>query len=784
MPKGFRKQLKLVPQIVGVERRQELLDNIADNNTFLPQGVHIKDMDSSFIDFVTKDLRIEIDGEEVPVIFLTIQRYADFTKTWKFTDEYKNIKMPFVTIVRNPDIQKGTNQAALANIPGHRHYTYYKVPSNDGSRTGIDVYKIPQPTAVDITYEVRFFSNKMSDINVMHKRVHTEFNATQAYIYPKGHPMPVTLPTVTDESSIEDFESRRFYVQAYEMLLAGYILDEEDFEVSPTINRAMVLSEISVDPATAQPKKNPNPITPVIRTQGNVVIKNTVGQLINSSSCGTTYIVGNTNILNSGSTFSVTVPATSGYTLPNITHYDCDGSPVTLPAQTSFSATPFCASGTIVNSNATYSGTVSAGDTLILPEISISGNSQFLYNQPSVTDVNIIITNGFNFIGSASGTSWYVSASTVSNSGNTFNQSIPATSGYTLPNIVNYDSDGSPVETPAMVGFTATTCQNVTIINSGATYTATTAAGSTFELPNEVIEFIDVSGNTITSWYHPPLSDQTVTVSGICESVQVVNSGATYSVTVESGDSLLLPNITHTDSDGSPVTLPAQTAFVATPCGGGTPTITNALSLDGVNDYGVSGLPKINLANFSVSFVFKMNSTAGRTALYTFAALNPSGGRPAQGMYYEGNAFYFLSEDQYSFGQTLPWVGDTNYHVFTMRYDTVINAVEIFIDGVSLGVCASPVNYTKPFWSFLLGRAYVLSNYGNVRLTDVRVFNHYLTTGEIATLQTLGNPVGNEVLWYPFTEAVGTTSLCTDIVTGYELALYNVTAPFGVVAYP
>jgi len=51
-----------------------------------------------------------------------------------------------------------------------------------------------------------------------------------------------------------------------------------------------------------------------------------------------------------------------------------------------------------------------------------------------------------------------------------------------------------------------------------------------------------------------------------CPSGTVQNSTLTYSEQVASGGVLELPNITHTDSDGSPVTLPAQTAFVATPC--------------------------------------------------------------------------------------------------------------------------------------------------------------------------------------------------------------------------
>ncbi|GAJ08669.1 unnamed protein product, partial [marine sediment metagenome] len=47
-----------------------------------------------------------------------------------------------------------------------------------------------------------------------------------------------------DESQIEDFENRRFYVQMYNMVLQGYILDEEDFVVMPAINRALLMQEV------------------------------------------------------------------------------------------------------------------------------------------------------------------------------------------------------------------------------------------------------------------------------------------------------------------------------------------------------------------------------------------------------------------------------------------------------------------------------------------------------------------------------------------------------------
>jgi hypothetical protein len=245
LPQGFKKNVKFIKDKVGPDRRQEILDDIANQGTFLPRGVMYEDMDQTFVDFITDDLKIVIDGEEVPVIFLTIQRWAEFSKTWQFSDKFENINLPFITIVRKPDIQVGQNQAGMWNIPGRRTYTYMKVPTFEGGRKGVDVYKIPQPVAVDVNYEVRLFCNRMRDLNKLNIKVQKEFKSRQSYLRVNGHPMPVYLENVGDESPIDDFESRRFYVQLFEMRLEGYILDEDDFEVVPAINRAMMVEEVT-----------------------------------------------------------------------------------------------------------------------------------------------------------------------------------------------------------------------------------------------------------------------------------------------------------------------------------------------------------------------------------------------------------------------------------------------------------------------------------------------------------------------------------------------------------
>lgn len=269
--KGFRNNIDIQPHTYGPVRRQEILDGITDKGTYLPKPVLEEDMDQSFVDFVGSEdgFSINIDGKKIPVIFLTIQRWTEFSKTWDISDKFKDIELPFVTIVRKPDIQQGQNQAGLWNIPGNRTYTYMKVPTWDGVRKGIDLYKVPQPTSVDLTYEVRIFTGKMKDLNRFNRKIQQAFQSRQCYINVNGHPMPLHLENIGDESNIEDFENRRFYVQMFEMKLLGYILDEEDYEIVPTANRTIMTIEVD------EPKTIKNILVePII--EGNVLTYNFV----------------------------------------------------------------------------------------------------------------------------------------------------------------------------------------------------------------------------------------------------------------------------------------------------------------------------------------------------------------------------------------------------------------------------------------------------------------------------------------------------------------------------
>ena len=246
LPKKRKKDINITPNTkIDNARLEQIYDDATKNGTYLPKGIDYEDMDAEFINFINNEVDFQINGEKIPVVFLTAQRWAEFTRTWQHSDKYKNMKIPFITIVRKPDIQRGTMVNQAHNIPGKPRFTYFTVKTWNGNQQGADVYQIPQPVPVDLAYEVRLFSFRLRELNSFNKKIVKEYAAQQRYLKVKEAFFPTTLESIGDESTINDFENRRYYVQVFQMKLMGYILDEEDFLVKPAINRSIVLTEVS-----------------------------------------------------------------------------------------------------------------------------------------------------------------------------------------------------------------------------------------------------------------------------------------------------------------------------------------------------------------------------------------------------------------------------------------------------------------------------------------------------------------------------------------------------------
>ena len=228
-----------------LERRQELLDRITKSNTYMPDQILHDDLDMGMLEFVKTNLVVISDGDQIPIIpkILTVQRWGEISNNWTFADDDGNMKIPFIGVVRRPDVQPGTNPVIQRTIPDRRTFFYSSVPTWNGTQMGADVYKMPQPVAIDIGFEVTIVCQKFRDLNRFNKIVLQKFSSRQAYTSVKGHYIPIVLDRISDSSPIDALENRRFYIQTYEFTMLGFLIDPEEFEVKPAINRLFLLNE-------------------------------------------------------------------------------------------------------------------------------------------------------------------------------------------------------------------------------------------------------------------------------------------------------------------------------------------------------------------------------------------------------------------------------------------------------------------------------------------------------------------------------------------------------------
>jgi len=261
LPRQVKPTLPLVPKKTLSARREQLLEYINKDGTYLPKSVLHADLDRGMLDFVKGDLEVITAGKVVPMvdIIITTQNWSQCVETALFVDLDYNPSPPFITVVRSPEVKFGTNPALQYTIPNRKQFYYASVPTWNGNEQGMDIYTIPQPVPVDINYSVKIICNRMRELNELNKIIMQKFSSRQAYTFIKGQYVPIILNNISDESQMS-LESRKYYVQSYDFTMLGYLIDEDEFEVKPAIARVSQIMEI--DTSSFKQRRNKSPENP------------------------------------------------------------------------------------------------------------------------------------------------------------------------------------------------------------------------------------------------------------------------------------------------------------------------------------------------------------------------------------------------------------------------------------------------------------------------------------------------------------------------------------------
>jgi len=261
LPKQVKPTLPLVPKKTLSARREQLLEYINEDGTYLPKSVLHADLDRGMLDFVKQDLQVVTSGKIVPMvdIIITTQNWTQYVETALFTNLDYNPEPPFITVVRQPEVKFGTNPSLQYTIPNRKQFYYASVPTWNGNEQGMDIYTIPQPVPVDINYSVKIICNRMRELNQLNKIVMQKFSSRQAYTFIKGQYVPIVLNNISDESQM-NMDARKYFVQNYDFTMLGYLIDEEEFQVKPAIARVSQIMEL--DTTLLKSRRNKYPKNP------------------------------------------------------------------------------------------------------------------------------------------------------------------------------------------------------------------------------------------------------------------------------------------------------------------------------------------------------------------------------------------------------------------------------------------------------------------------------------------------------------------------------------------
>lgn len=224
----------------GMDRIEELMHLTDAKTKYLPRTIVLEDLDLALSNYITiGNMKAVIDGKIVPTFYLDNDRWGEFSKTWKFMDDDKNVPTPYIT-VRRIDKRQGTRLGNKYRIPQPRKFRYLNVPILDGGEIIYLQFKMPEPINVDLIYEAALFTKYREEVNQYDEQVLRNFSSRQEYLYVKDNPMPLIFEGFAESNTIENIEGDRFFVSKYALKILGFIQDEKEFEIVKTLRKTRV----------------------------------------------------------------------------------------------------------------------------------------------------------------------------------------------------------------------------------------------------------------------------------------------------------------------------------------------------------------------------------------------------------------------------------------------------------------------------------------------------------------------------------------------------------------
>jgi hypothetical protein len=237
----------LIPQAVGAERLAEIIADSEGRGKFLPNPVGLRDMDKSLLDLLkTGELSVTTPGNgagNVPVLWQQSERGGGRALSWQLlAGAAQNTTPPLMTLLRGNEVP-GSLYNSKSVIPQNRSYTYINIPTFVDGERGVERWRVPQPTPIDVPYTVTVVSRLMLQLNPFIERFVRAFASLQLYLPVNGHSFPITMREGDKNGTMEEIEGDRYYLKTFDLLLQGYLLDELEYTREDARTRTVIFSE-------------------------------------------------------------------------------------------------------------------------------------------------------------------------------------------------------------------------------------------------------------------------------------------------------------------------------------------------------------------------------------------------------------------------------------------------------------------------------------------------------------------------------------------------------------
>lgn len=221
------------------------LDKQFENHNLLPQKLELEDLGLGVKEFIeSQEFSVVYENgtmKKVPVIYIHQEKWAERKINWGSmrTELGEEITRPFIAISRT-SVKKGTAPLKYT-VPKKRKFTFVKLPIFDGTLKGFELYKIPQPTYVDVDFDVRFVTHYMEDVDDFYEMMMEQaYSDGQGYLKINGYDITSKIGEPSEDNTIDDIAAERIFQIVFPVTVLGKIIDPTKFEKVNTITKISI----------------------------------------------------------------------------------------------------------------------------------------------------------------------------------------------------------------------------------------------------------------------------------------------------------------------------------------------------------------------------------------------------------------------------------------------------------------------------------------------------------------------------------------------------------------